>query len=151
MPKVDKALWDELECRNEEIKVAREKIYNDSMGVQAALFLNLPRYLTIFDLMRERGITIPPYNIAVCGNNGYQTFDTIADLAASLQVNLGRPELQQILEGTFNGLTISLGSTYEPELRAYLNSFEGEDPRQHRPVAATTSVDSQSRRRQNLI
>ena len=151
MPKIDKALYEELERRNAEIDAARDKAYQESMGVQAVLFMNLPQRLTIFDLLRERGITIPPYNIAVCGNNGYQTFNTIAELAVALQVNLGRSELEQILSGSFKGMTISLGSTYEPELRAYVDSFEGEAPPQQGPQPATTSYDSQLRRRQYLI
>ena len=124
MPKVDKELLEELKRRNREIDAERERIYEESMGVQAALFLNLPPRLTIMDLMREKGIQIPEFNLAVLHTYGWQTFENIAELAVELKVNLGRKELMAILDGNFLGMEIIVGDCYEPELRAYANSFQ---------------------------
>ena len=123
--KVDKALLDELAARNAIIAEERKKVYDDAMGIQPLIFMNLPQYLTVLDLMREKGIQVPPYNLAVVWDKGWEACDDVGMLATVLQRNLRKNELMEILtHGTCCGVRVMVAEHYWDTLKKYINEFE---------------------------
>jgi hypothetical protein len=126
--RIDKELVDELKRRNEEIARHRKEVFDDAMGVQAVIFRNLPQFLTIFDLMRERGIEVPPYNLAVVTNGGWKICDNIGQLASLLRQNLVRADIEDIINNrNCRGLQVLIDEDYLPHLQHYLEEFAKDD------------------------
>ena len=126
--RIDKELIDELKRRNKEIACRRKEVFDDAMGVQAVIFRNLPQYLTIFDLLRERGIEVPPYNLAVVTNVGWKFCNNVGQLASLLRQNLVRDDIEDIVNNhNCRGLQVLVGEDYLPHLQHYLEEFAKDD------------------------
>lgn len=123
--KIDKELLEELNRRNAIIAEERKKAYDDAMGIQPLIFLNLPQYLTVLDLLKERGIQVPPYNLAVVWDRGWEACDDVGMLATVLQRNLRKNELMEIItHGTCCGVRVMVAEEYMDTLKKYISEFE---------------------------
>ena len=119
--------WEALVAAiNEPIEQSRLEAYDNSLGNKNALYHILPHRKTIEDLMRERGIVIPQYNIYADFDGVIYGLNDVGELAILTKTNLTYDDLNEIATcGTLKQfIKIIISDSYIDEFNFYINKFE---------------------------